>query len=192
MLRLLIIFAFVFALCLVGCQSTGSPRDTYRTADQDPVRNADTARRLHNRALELIADGKAESAMATLRRALEADITFGPAHNNLGKLLFDQGKLYAAAWEFQYAIKLMPHQPEPKNNLGLVLERAGKLDDAIETYRKAVDLEPDNPVLIGNLARCKHRRGDKDNEQRRLLQELVMKDTRPDWRQWAQEQLRRL
>ena len=112
----------------------------------------------------------------------------GPAHNNLGKVYFRQGKMYLAAWEFQYAMKLMPNQPEPPNNLGLVFEAAGKLDDAAESYGKAVAREPDNIDALGNLARAP-RRGDKDAEVRDLLNELVLKDTRPEWVAWARDRL---
>lgn len=86
----------------------------------------------------------------------------------------------------------MPYQPEPRNNLGLVLEQAGKLDDAIDRYRNALNIQPDNPQLIGNLARAKHQRGDKDEEQRELLEDILLKDTRPDWKRWAREQVNRL
>ena len=95
---------------------------------------------------------------AEVRSALEADVTFGPAHNNLGRVYYHQGQLYLDAWEFQYAIKLMPYQPEPKSNLGLVLEAANKLDEAIKNYDEAMNLEPENPQFLGNDARARARR----------------------------------
>jgi Flp pilus assembly protein TadD len=114
---------------------------------------------------------------------------YGPAHNNLGKAYFHQDKLYLAAWEFQYAMKLMPNTPEPRNNLGLVFESAGKLDDAVASYDEAMRLEPDNVQFIGNLARARVRRGDRDDDLRELLDKLVMRETRPDWADWARGQL---
>jgi hypothetical protein len=50
-------------------------------------------------------------------------------------------------------------------------------------------MEPDNPEFIGNLARVKIRRGDRDEETKSLLQELVYKDSRPTWRDWAKLEL---
>jgi hypothetical protein len=35
----------------------------------------------------------------------------GPAHNNLGIVYYRQKKYYLAAWEFQYAAKLMAYSP---------------------------------------------------------------------------------
>ncbi|MES1171564.1 MAG: hypothetical protein ABUL56_04300, partial [Actinomycetota bacterium] len=94
-----------------------------------------------------------------------------------------------AAWEFQYAMKLMPNTPEPRNNLGLVFESAGKLDDAVASYDEAMRLEPDNVQFIGNLTRARVRRGDRDDSVRELLGKLVMRETRPDWADWARGQL---
>lgn len=173
-----------------GCGSTYRAADRqYETVEAAPNRDTDTARDLNLQALTQLEDGEPEEAERLLKQALAADITFGPAHNNLGKVYFEQSKLYLAAWEFQYAAKLMPHQPEPRNNLGLVYERVGKLADAVDWYAKARELEPDNPELLGNLARARIRRGDKDDDLRELLTELVLKETRPNWQSWAQNQL---
>ncbi|MHB1158379.1 MAG: hypothetical protein ACYC26_16260 [Phycisphaerales bacterium] len=46
-------------------------------------------------------------------------------------------------------------------------------------------MEPDNPELLGNFARARLRRGNKGRDMRQLLTDLLMKKTRPDWRQWA-------
>lgn len=186
----LIIICLVFGL---GCQSNTETDASYESPHSSILgRDTATARRLHTEALNHIDAGEYRQAEAKLRDALDADITFAPAHNNLGKLLFDKGELYQAAWEFQYAIKLIPYQPEPRNNLGMVLEHAGKLDEAIDHYRNALQMQPDNPQLIGNLARAKHQRGDKDNEQRDLLEQLILKDTRTRWRNWAQQEVHKL
>ena len=53
-------------------------------------------------------------------------------------------------------------------------------------------MEPDNPEYLGNLARARVRRGDTDDETRKLLEELVLKDDRPEWREWAQLKLYRM
>ena len=50
-----------------------------------------------------------DAAEAALKAALTADVMFGPAHNNLGKVYFHKGELYLAAREFDYAMKLMPN-----------------------------------------------------------------------------------
>src|SRR5262245_17450995 len=155
-------------------------------------RDTELARKDNDQAFDLIRQGKYDQAQKLLKKAIAADVMFGPARNNLGLVYYHEGNLYQAAWEFQNAIKLMPYQPEPRNNLGLVLERAGKLTDATEAYDRARQREPDNPEYIGNLARAKVRRGDNDQETKDLLEEVVFKDSRPQWSNWAKENLFRL
>jgi Flp pilus assembly protein TadD len=178
------IILVLLAAALAGCQS--KPRAVERSFDTE------IAKRENDHALRLLDEGKLEEAEAHLKKALEADVMYGPAHNNMGLVHYHQGKLYPAAWEFQSAIKLMPYQPEPRNNLGLVFEKAGKITNAAEAYEKARQLEPDNPEYLGNLARAKVRRGDRDLETKKLLEELVLKDSRPQWSQWARVNLLRM
>ena len=178
------------ALPLGGCATARRPaaRD-YQTRQDDPRRDTALARQDNAKAADLIDAGDDAAAEKLLRDALTADIEFGPAHNNLGKVYFRQGKLYLAAWEFQYAAKLMPNQPEPRNNLGLVFEQVGKLDDAVKYYGQAMGMEPDNGQFIGNLARARVRRGDGGGEVRELLDKLVLRDDRPAWVAWARRRL---
>ena len=185
--------AWIGLSALPGCSTRGrEPRAEYETVAEGPGRDGVTAEQHHTRATRLIEQGDWAAAEAALRAALAADVMYGPAHNNLGKVYYHQGKLYLAAWEFQYAAKLMPNQPEPKNNLGLVFEAAGKLDDAVTSYDEAMRIEPDNPQFIGNLARARMRRGDRDVTVRELLSALVLRETRPAWAAWARTRLAEL
>ena len=171
-------------LFLPSCQS--------KLAITPPRQNTEVARVQNEAAYKLIQEKKFDSAEDILKNALNADVLYGPARNNLGVVYLKQGKLYPAAWELENAVKLMPHQPEPRNNLGLVMEQAGKLTEATDAFARARDLEPDNPEYIGNLARVRIKRNMLDEETRKLLKELVYKDVRPEWIRWAKEELIRV
>lgn len=177
-------------LLAAGCSRSRRPT---AAGDLSPgnerVGDAQLADRHNALALRLMREQKDDEAERALKAALKADVTHGPAHNHLGKVYYRQRKFYLAAWEFQYAIKLMPRQPEPRNNLGLVFEEVGKLDDAVTSYGEAVRMEPENPLLVGNLARAQIRRGDRGDEVAALLQTLIATDTRPTWIAWAKERL---
>ena len=109
--------------------------------------------------------------------AVIADVTYGPAHNNLGQLYLMQGKLYLAAWEFEYAQKLMPERPEPYYNLGMVFEQADRFDEAIQYYSAAHDMAPENPRFIGNLARAMLKKDDLAPGVSPLLSDLILCDS---------------
>jgi len=180
--------AILVAALVIGCSSSKQKAHTPTPGVPDTA----LAREENEHAYELIQQGSYAEAQEALNRALAADPMYGPAHNNRGLVYFYTDRLYLAAWEFENAIKLMPYQSEPRNNLGLVFERAGKLSDATDSYAKARQMEPDNPQYIGNLARARIRRGDRDQETRDLLEELTLKDDRPEWVEWARMKLLKL
>lgn len=166
-----------------------APVKNYRTVTASPNRDTEMAKEENTKALDFIDRGRLDKAEAALQQALVADVTYGPAHNNLGQLYYRQGKHYLAAWEFEYAIKLMPDRAEPYNNLGLVYEAVGKFDESIEWYSQALSRHPSNAEFLGNLARVRFRRDDKDPQIDYLLRELVAYDSRNEWVCWAREQL---
>ena len=184
---------FSLTVGVLSCSSSAEERDAnYVTVAADPQRNTEAAKAKNADGIDQLEAGDYPAAEAVLKEALVEDIFFGPAHNNLGKAYFHQKKYYLAAWEFQYAGKIMPKKAEPKNNLGLVFEAVGKLDEAVAEYSGARGLEPDNTDVLGNLARAKVKRGDGGEELRTLLEEVLLKDSRPSWSSWAREELARL
>lgn len=183
----------LLALVATGCQ-TGETKQLseYRTVAADPLRNTELARQHNAKGVESINSGNLEQAEKELKSALAADMFFGPAHNNLGTVYHKQKKLYLAAWEFQYAVKLMPNRAEPKNNLGAIFEAVGKLDEAAKWYEEALEIESDTPEIIGNLARVYVRANRNDDRTRELLADVVLKDQRPEWNDWAREHLTKM
>lgn len=180
-------------LCMIlGCsapQSSSPPNGEYRTITADPRRDTDAAIKANQEGLVRLGKNQIPQAIECFNAALTADVSFGPAHNNLGKAYYAYRDYYKAAWEFEYAIKLMPNQSQPRNNLGLVYENVDKLDEAIANYDEALKLDANNPQYLGNAARARVRRGDKTHELRELLSKLILHDTRQDWINWARQTL---
>lgn len=175
------------ALLPFGCANfhRSAAESNYETIVADPYQNTDEAARLNDEAVTYIHQGYLDAAEKQLKAALEADVTYGLAHNNLGMVYYQQKKYYLAAWEFKYAMKLMPHRAEPKNNFGMVMERVGKYDESKTHYEAALEIEPDNPEITANLARLHIRQNEKDERTRQLLQDVIAKDTRQTWIDWA-------
>lgn len=172
---------------LSGCtQRNTSPYSTPREGARDPV----LAERLNREAAAYI-DTDEEKAERLLRRALEADLFFGPAHNNLGVLHLRHGRLYEAAHEFEWARKLMPGHPDPRVNLALTLEQAGRAEEAINTYAAALEARPDHLPAIQAMARCQLRYNRSDDRTEPMLRTIAMRSDDEQWRQWARLQLLR-
>lgn len=188
LLKLSLVLALAFAL--PGCNGPWrKPQRNYQTIPASPHHDLDTAKRETEKANQYLRKGDRRKAELHLHEALIADVTYGPAHNNLGKLYFQAGKYYLAAWEFEYAIKLMPNRPEAWNNLAMVYEAVGKLDTAIVHYENAYAMAPKNAEYLGNLTRALVRQGNHDERLRELLTEVVAMDIRPRWSHWARREL---
>ncbi len=177
----------VAVVSAAGCV-TSPPTSTYETLPQGVYRDCLTAQKFNSEGLAAIEEDDLDAAAEAFRRALEADLWYAPAHNNLGLTLLKQGQAYPAAWEFHYAAKLMPHSACPLNNLGLVMERVGRLDEAIGFYTESLELSPDNIEVMGHLARAYVKSDRKDAEARHLLEALAYRGTE-GWDLWAREQL---
>ena len=176
--------AWVLALALVACRSTGSgPYSPPAESGRNTVR----AQELNAEAADALATDP-EAAEKLLREALGADLFFGPAHNNLGVVYLKQGKLYEAAGEFEWARKLMPGHPDPRMNLALTLEQAGKTDEAIATYRTALEVWPGHIATLQALAKLHVVRRMETPELEGWLGEIAIRGETEHWREWARRE----
>ena len=175
------------AVLLAGpsCHSPGSgdphPYSPSSGESRDPLR----ALKLSQEAGQVI-DAEPDTAERMLREALSYDLFCGVAHNNLGVVMLDQGKLYEAASEFEWARKLMPGNPEPRVNLGMTLERAQRVDEAIVAYRSALEVVTEDIGAMQALARAQVYHGREDEQTPRLLREISLRGEDEAWRTWAQ------
>jgi Tfp pilus assembly protein PilF len=165
----------------------------YQTVAADSKHDTKTACEKHAKALVFLENGckpcDFDKAERLLNEALVADVTYGPAHNSLGMLYFQQSKLYLAAWEFEYAAKLMPEMAEPYNNLGLVYEKAGKYQEALSYYAMALSHNDDNPVVLGNIVRVRMVSGDRSGDLKNMVSDLALNHPNPTWQRWARDQV---
>tara|TARA_R110002049_G_scaffold4601_5_gene32729 strand:+ start:1017157 stop:1018101 length:945 start_codon:yes stop_codon:yes gene_type:complete len=151
--------------------------------------NPEKAERLTRAGITALSAGKIDLAEEKFLAAVDADLAYGPAHNNLGLMHYEQGNLYQAVLAFEHAMEYMPQDPTVLYNLGLTLESAGKVHEALDLYLQAVEMDPVNPNFLGNLVRLRVRMGDDDPSLVAQLQDLVLIETRPEWRSWADHHL---
>jgi Flp pilus assembly protein TadD len=178
------------ALSAAGCSpNPQTPTTRMIKVDADSKRDTDRARAFDDQAADAIDKSDFLAAEKLLNQAILIDPEFGPAHNNLGVVYYNQSKIYVAAEQFLLAAALMPRNAEPRNGLGLVFESSGRLDDAVAYYDRARALDPGNVIYLGNSARARVRRGDRTDEVTTILTRLIGSDSRPDWNRWEREAL---
>ena len=170
-------------LILGACTSQLAPDGPYQPVSEN-LRSALIAEERNLEAADLIYTDPAE-AERLLREALTADIYFGPAHNNLGVLYLEQGKLFEAANEFEWARKLMPGAPDPRMNLALTLEVAGRAEEAIAEYRSALETAPGHVPTMQSLARLLVAENRSDEQLPLLLKGVALHAIDSNRRRWA-------
>jgi tetratricopeptide (TPR) repeat protein len=84
------------------------------------------------------------------------------AHENLGVLLGDQGRIEEAMEHFHKAIQINPNNYKALNDLGVALAAKGRFDEAIENYRKALQINPNYSAALYNLGMALSARGQYD------------------------------
>lgn len=171
---------------LVGCAAL---KDNEQIIRVRTARNSAAAARMTLAGVKALHEADIDRAMEKFLAAVDADEDYGPAHNNLGLMHYEQGNLYQAVLAFERAMELMPQDPAVYYNLGLTLETAGKVHEAMDLYWQAVEMDPVNPNFLGNLVRLRVRLGESDPTLVTQLQDLILIETRPKWRRWADRQL---
>ena len=119
--------------------------------------------------------------------ALKLDAHDAVARNNLGVCYMKEGQYYAAAQEFDLAMKLAPRAPEPHFNMGLLFEGVGKLEQASDSYALALELAPQISRYRVCLARTYVKRGTDEWRARRLLDEALKDELDPETIGWIRE-----
>jgi protein O-mannosyl-transferase len=83
--------------------------------------------------------------------ALEAAEDNAFARNKLGCALVRRAALPEAIAQLEVAVRLGPHQVEPRYNLALALQKAGRLEAALENYRAALAINDRHAGAHNNL-----------------------------------------
>ncbi|NQV98128.1 MAG: tetratricopeptide repeat protein, partial [Rhodospirillales bacterium] len=85
------------------------------------------------------------------RPAIALNPGYAEAHNNLGNVLANQGRLSDAAASYRAAIAISPELAEAHNNLGTALKDMGRLDEALVHCNRALAIDPDAAEAHSNM-----------------------------------------
>lgn len=118
--------------------------ESARRADADSVRLIYESKAVWEYALGQILDrqGNTQAAREAYERALIEDLSYFPAHLQLGRIHITAGDTAAAMREFERAVQSAEDEYLPRATYGYRLARLGQLDTALIHLRRAVAAEP--------------------------------------------------
>jgi len=169
----------LLVLCLIGCQSDGTPPE--EALGQLEARRQ-KARKLYERALEL---SNADRKRQLYEQAVELDDRLGPAHANLGVLLFREGDHYEAAQHLQRAADLMSEDPTPYANLAVLHAEVSQWNRALEYAKKAKERDGQHILTLRTMARALIETRDSKKRIKEALRDVIQRDPSERWRRWA-------
>lgn len=102
-------------------------------------------------AIENNIKGNAQQAFLHAQKAIELMPEFASAHETMGEIFRDMGKLDSAVESFEKALSLKPDLTVAHINLGIVLGRQDRFEQAIRHFNKALEIVPYDPKAHDNL-----------------------------------------
>jgi len=85
------------------------------------------------------------------------------ADNNLGEVLWSEGKTSDAAYWFQRSVETNPNLSDPQRNLGMALVQSGQLDEGIAHLKMAIELNPQSVDAYSKLGAALARKGRRED-----------------------------
>jgi type IV pilus assembly protein PilF len=164
--RFLIVIAFL--IFLNACASTGIDSDGQTSAGRQAAEvNTSLGREYMNR-------GQLEIALEKLKRAVNADPGYAPAHTVLAVLYEQIREPELAEKHYKRAIDILPENGDTNNNYGVFLCHSGRASSAVPYFLKAID-DPfyrTPAVAFANAGSCELQQGNLDKAESYLRQSL--------------------
>ncbi len=99
--------------------------------------------RLYNYALQMYEKGLPEQALSPLKKSVEMDADFPPAHNLMGIILWKLGNFEGAIGEFEKAVTLDKTYVPAHFNYGVLLFESEKSAEAERHFKETLSLNSD-------------------------------------------------
>lgn len=159
-----------------GCAS--SPSDD-GSEENDRRRAAELNTQLGR---EYMTRGQYEIALEKLKRAVESDNDYAPAHTMLAVLYETLGEDENAGKHFEAAVRAAPNNGDANNNYGTFLCRTGKSERADRYFLAALDdpFYQTPEVAMANAGACAVQRGELAQADTYLRQALAYDPNFPD------------
>ena len=118
--------------------------------------------------------GQVERGIHHLKKALEFQPDFAPAHNNLATAYLETGRPGLAIEHLKRAIELQPELSVSYINLGAIYRKSGQVHNAIEALEKAVALQPQHAPSHAHLGAVYRDAGQNDKAVQHLTKAIAL------------------
>jgi putative PEP-CTERM system TPR-repeat lipoprotein len=129
--------------------------------------------------LSLASEGRRQSGIAELRKAIELDSTNQAAYLELAKVYAQQRNFGEAEVLLRERMGAEPHIVDTRIALGDILAAAGKDDEAIEVYRQGLEMDRNNGLLYVRLAMLKQKMHRMDEAERHYREWIEAQPNNP-------------
>ncbi|MDW8310392.1 MAG: tetratricopeptide repeat protein, partial [Verrucomicrobiales bacterium] len=109
---------------------------------------------------------------ALFTQALRVTVNNDVAHNSLGGVRYQQGRVEEAIAHFREAVRLRPGYADAHNNLGTLLDAQGRTEEGIVHLQRAIELNPKYANAHNNLGLALLRLGRREEARFHLEQAL--------------------
>lgn len=135
--------------------------------------------------------GDLAGAEVAYRAAIEADPTYGPAHKELGAILFLQKRNDEAIPAFREAVKLDANDDAAWYDLAHALRKSGSHAEAVDAYKAYITLKPHNPDPYYGLGHSLRALGDREGARAAFAKyiELEKRETEQRWVEKARQEI---
>ena len=131
--------------------------------------------------------GQGDAALATYRRAVEANPALDFLHLDLAGALKELGRTAEAKAEYEFALKLNPRFAPAWLGLAELDLVAGKSDQALTTLRRAIDAGTESASLYTHLAELAGAAGDSAAAEKALAAATtLLPGWSPAWKRWGE------
>ncbi len=107
---------------------------------------------MHDRAVQLLEDGKRQEAVAEFHHLLDLYPAFTPARGDLALLFYEGGEMARARAELETCRRMTPWNTTILTNLAGLYCQLGEISGAISCYREIVTRRPGDAQAAANLS----------------------------------------
>ena len=150
------------AIARLARKSDGDAAAALSLLDQAAAAGLDSPELHQHRAIALLLLGRADEAIESCHKAIDANPKYAEAHYHLAVSLRQKQQLESARQSMKTALELRPDYLRACQGLAFLEAEAGSFSKAVELFHRAIDLNPDSAESYQGLGTVLRQMGRQD------------------------------